>query len=105
MPGITWRAVIDLHLEAIKALYLADADITEDYKGGVTVGPYAPDPDTGIVSITPRMINLMIAPNASFEPGVSGVNNTVVPIVVCSFEPANAIPYASGSPKDRKSVV
>lgn len=98
MPGITTRTVTDQALESIKAIYDADTDIAADFVGGTTIGPFAPDPETGIVTITPRMINLMVAPNHSFRPGTSGVNTQDIPIVVSIYDYFVNEPYTPGVP-------
>ena len=97
MSGITTRSVETLHLEAIKALYAADTDITADFAGGVNVGPLTANAESGDSIIVPRQINVILAPNGIFTPGVSGVTDSEIAVIVAMFDHFTEEPVTTGT--------
>lgn len=96
--AITTRSVETLCLESIQAIFLADADVVADFVGGVHVGPLTPDAQHGTATIVPRQINLMLAPSGLFVPGVSGVTDATIGIVIAVYDHFTHESVATGSP-------
>lgn len=74
--------------------FLADTDVQGYWKTRVYKGPFSGD-DSQIV--VPQIVVLPAPGAAEVEPGVSGVNNTIVTVIVGSFEKHRTGPLTSGA--------
>lgn len=100
------RSVDELHVEALRNLYLDDPIVQDIVGDHVYLGPASEDPDTEKNHIIrPRQINVMLAPDFGFEVEVGGVGNQFVPLVTAYYDHPNDAPYTPGAPNNPISVL